>query len=226
MLTRIPGVAMHLIRSLLPPCQVHLDDDPACCSHRLSGTLIHCRVFLVAQRHPGRLVFFSITTFAGFISSSKLIIQIPVVVHNTGAKPRVIRALRLQGMDVNGKLFHLEAQTFHVKFEPGDTGLDFTHAFSVDGRSVVTKYVRFQTEKVPHLVPGAPAKLVLQGLVDEKDEWQGLKTFDILVGILTADFIVMSNHPGHWKQMTLADGLAHQEAIMHRLYERPISAIE
>lgn len=133
---------------------------------------------------PGRLVFFSITTFAGYISASKLTIQIPVVVHNTGAKPRVIRALRLQGMDVSGKLFHLEAQTFHVKFEPDNSGLDFTHAFSVDGRSVITKYVRFQTEKVPHLVPGAPAKLVLQGLVDENDEWRGLKTFDIFGGIL------------------------------------------
>ncbi|MDD0858026.1 hypothetical protein NHF46_10075 [Arthrobacter alpinus] len=170
---------------------------------------------------PGRLIIFSVMTFAGYITTQRLTIQVPVVVHNTGAKPRVIRALRLQGVDQSGKLFQIEAQTFQMKLEPSNDGMDFAHAFAVSGRSVVTKYVRFSTVDVPQLVPGASTKLVLQGLVDERDRWVGLKTLDIFVGILISSFITMSNNPDHWDSMTLQEGREHQEVVMKVLRERP-----
>lgn len=168
----------------------------------------------------GRLIIFSVMTFSGYITTQKLTIQVPIVVHNTGAKPRVIRALRLQGADQSGKVFQLDAQTFQMKLEPDNEGMDFAHAFAVSGRSVVTKYVRFATENVPQLVPGASTKLVLQGLVDERDTWVGLKTLDIFVGILTSSFITMSNNPDHWKSTTLDEGRKHQQAVMKALIER------
>lgn len=168
----------------------------------------------------GRLIIYSLMTFAGSITAERLIIQLPVVVHNTGAKPRVIRGLRLQGVDKSGKTFQLEAQTFHPKLEPGGEGSDFIHAFAVQGRSVVTKYVRFLTPNVPLLVPGESVKLVVQSLVDERDVWTDLKTLDIHVGILTDLFITMSNNPDHWKSTTYAKGKAHQEAVMEAVGER------
>ena len=168
----------------------------------------------------GRLIVFSVVAFAGYITTQKLTVQIPVVVHNTGAKPRVIRALRLQGVDQSGEIFQLEAQTFQMKLEPGNDGMDFAHAFAVGGRSVVTKYVRFSTENVPQLAPGASIKLVLQGLVDERDAWVGLKTLDIFIGILISSFITMSNNPDHWKPTTLDEGRKHQQAVMKALSER------
>ncbi|MDM7991361.1 hypothetical protein [Arthrobacter sp. zg-Y877] len=169
---------------------------------------------------PGRLVFYSVTTFGGYINTQSLVIQIPVVVHNTGAKPRVIRELRLEGVDQPGGTFRLEAQTFHKKLGPGGEGSDFVHPFAVNGRSVITKYVRFATDNVPLLVPGESMKLVLQGLVGEGDSWVELKTLDIHVGILVNSFLTMSNNPGHWKTYTLADGREHQEAVMGLLRER------
>lgn len=168
----------------------------------------------------GRLIFYSVMTFGGFINARSLVIQIPVVVHNTGAKPRVIRALRLQGMDQSNSIFRLAAQTFETKLQPGNDESDFVHAFAVAGRSVVTKYVKFSTKAVPLLEPGKSIKLVLQGLVDESDSWVGLKTLDIHVGTLVESFLTMSNNPDHWQSSTLANGRQHQKALMEYLLEQ------
>lgn len=168
---------------------------------------------------PGRLVFYSVTTFGGYINTQTLVIQIPVVVHNTGAKPRVVRELRLEAIDQTGSTFRLEAQTFQKKLGPDRESEDFVHPFAVNGRSVMTKYIRFATDNVPLLAPGESIKLVLQGLVDEQDNWVDLKTLDIHVGILVSYFITMSNNPAHWKSSTLTDGREHQDAVMGLLRE-------
>ena len=168
----------------------------------------------------GRLVFYPVMTFAGYINAQTLVVQIPVVVHNTGAKPRVIRALRLQGVDQSNSVFRLAAQTFETKLDPGNDDSDFVHAFAIDGRSVITKYVKFSTKAVPLLEPGKSIKLVLQGLVDESDRWVGLKTLDVHVGTLTGSFLTMSNNPDHWQSSTVADGREHQEAVMEYLRKR------
>lgn len=172
---------------------------------------------------PGRLVVYSVMAFAGYITDQTLVIQIPVVAHNTGAKPRVIRALRLQGVDQSNKIFRLQAQTFHTKLQPGNEGTDFVHAYAVDGRSVVTKHVRFSVEDVPLLAPGESVKVVLQALMDEQDSWVGLKTLDIHVGILTSQFITLSNNPDHWNPTTAARGRKHLGRVMELVRERRAS---
>lgn len=168
----------------------------------------------------GKLIVYSVMTFAGFITAEKLVLQIPVVVHNTGAKPRVIRALRLEGVDQAGNMFGMEAQTFHATLRPGDEMVDFVHAYSISGRSVVTMYVRFSPQDVPLLVPDQSTKLVLQAQVDEQDRWVVLKTLDIYLGLLLGVFITMSNNPRHWTPSTVVRGRQHQEKIMAAVRER------
>jgi hypothetical protein len=168
----------------------------------------------------GDLVSYSVTTFAGSIHVDSLVIQLPVVIHNTGAKTRVVRALRLQGMDQSKSLFHLAAQKFETKLESENDGSDFVHAFAIEGRSVITKYIRFSTMETPLLKPGEPIPLVLEGLIDESDIWKGLKTVYINIGTLGASFTTMSNIPDYWQSSALADGRKHQEAVMEYVLER------
>lgn len=210
---------VHVIRDV-NTSQIDLKyDTPAILVASMALTFTVASLWWLNDR-SGRLIIFSVMTFSGYITTQKLTIQIPIVVHNTGAKPRVIRALRLQGLDQSGKLFQLDAQTFQMKLEPGNEGMDFAHAFAVSGRSVGTKYVRFATEIVPQLVPRVSIKLVLQGLVAERGTWVGLKTLDIFVRILISSFITLSNNPDHWKPTTLDEGRKHQQAVMKALTER------
>lgn len=142
-------------------------------------------------------------------------LQLPIVIHNTGAKPYVIRHLQLQATDADSKVFHMEAHSFQKTLNATEESFeDFAHAYVIPGRSVVTQYVRFRTEGLPHLVPGQPVNFVLRALIDEREKWSGLKTLNIHTGILTNKFTTMSNHPGHWMENTLTDGLDHQQRLM------------
>lgn len=178
------------------------------------------------NERPGKLKVFAVTTFGGFIRLDGLRLQLPIVIHNTGAKPYVIRHLQLRATDADSKVFHMEAQSFQKTLDATDESFeDFAHAYVIPGRSVVTRYVRFTTEELPHLIPGQSSEFVLRALLDEREHWTGLKVLSIHTGILTNKFITMSNHPGHWKKDTQANGLEHQLRLMfekgYRKYPQP-----
>lgn len=167
------------------------------------------------NERPGKLKVFDLVTFAGYMRLDGICLQLPIVIHNTGAKPHVIRYLQLQAVDADSKIFRMEAQSFQKTLDATSTSFeDFAHAYVIPGRSVVTKYVRFASDSLPHLVPGQSVDFVLKVCLDEDKNWRNLKTLHIHVGILINKFITMSNHPGHWKTNTQSLGLKHQEELM------------
>lgn len=161
----------------------------------------------------GSLITYPIIVFGGMINNSQLQIRIPVVIHNTGARPAVIRSLQLRYKDAQGNIKVLPSQTFHSAIDPQDSHEDFAHAYVVPGRSVMTKYVRFVQFEKAQLVAGESTDFVLQILRDERKSWSGLKTLNIHTGLLTASLLTMSNDPSHWKDNTLREGRKYQEKL-------------
>lgn len=161
----------------------------------------------------GELITYPVIVFGGAVNKKEFQLRLPVVLHNTGAKPAVIRGLQLRYVDARGDVQTMPAQTFHSSILPYKSFLDYVHAYVVPGRTVVTKYVRFLQPEMPRLVPGEPTDFVLQILKDERSGWLGLKTLSIHTGILLDSVTEMSNDRNHWREDTLRNGIAYQEQL-------------
>lgn len=165
----------------------------------------------------GILKSYSIDAFSGMIDDAGLRVHLPIVLHNFGAVPRVVRALRLQGVDGEGNIVHLPAQSFRKKLDVKEDSFDdFTHAYVVPGRNVTTKFVTFTAFPLPPIRPGESMSFTLQAKLDESDHWNGIKTLDVHTGLLLSYYNTWSNDTSHWQESTVSDGLAHQETLMKR----------
>lgn len=165
----------------------------------------------------GTIKSYSVDAFSGMINGEGLRLHLPIVLHNTGAAPRIVRALRLQGVDAEGKILHLPAQSFKKKLDVQEGGFeDYTHAFVVSGRNVTTKFVTFMAKSFTPIRPGKPMAFTLQAQLDENDHWQGIKTLEVHTGLLLSHYNTWSNDESSWQASTLADGTEHQELLMAR----------
>lgn len=160
------------------------------------------------------------------MNKSGISLRLPILVHNTGATPHVVRALRLRGIDADKKVFHLEGQSFHTTLDPRNSFEDFVHAFVIPGRSVVTKHIGFTIDRLPHITPGAQMSFVLEAQYYDDEHWRGMKTLEIQTGILINQFLTMSNNPGHWKKNTWKDGLLHQHRLMFEQQGEPYNSAD
>lgn len=161
----------------------------------------------------GRLKAYSVVTFSGLINPSGIRLHLPIVLYNSGAAPRVVRAMRLRALGADGSVFHLVCQTFNKTLDVNNESFeDFAHAFVVPGRSVVTKYAKF-TAALPSITPGASLSFVLQVRLDESEHWQGIKTLDVHIGLMLGSYNTWSNDQSHWLPSTLEDGRNYQRTL-------------
>lgn len=173
---------------------------------------------------PGRLKVYPVVTFSGMISDGGIRLRLPILIHNPGATPQVVRALRLRAVDMDKKVFYMQAQSFHKTLDPKDSFEDFVHAFVVPGRSVATKHIGFSTDHLPHIRPGEAMSFALQVQHYDDERWRGLRTLEIHIGILTNQFIAMSNNPGHWQANKWPNGIRYQHQIMFQKVGTPYNS--
>lgn len=169
--------------------------------------------FYWLQARKGSLRVYPVTTFSGSMSADRIILRVPVTIYNTGARPRVVTAMRLALADHDA--FLLECQTFRktIQPEPGDTE-DFAHPYVVPGRNVVTKYAHFSADKPLPTRGKGPAIFDLEAMVDDERDWTKLGRVEVHTEIMhTAAYITYSNNSGVWREDLLRDAEKYQGNI-------------
>lgn len=162
----------------------------------------------------GSLITYPVVAFAGAVSGSEFQVRIPVVIHNSGAAPAVVRAMKLTYVGTDGQVHTMQSQTFLKTIDPSNSHSDFVHAFAVPGRTVETKYVKFLEAGKPRIAPGKETVFVLHILRDENEGWTGLKSIKVHTGLLTGHLLTMSNEPAHWQANTLDNGMRYQTQLL------------
>jgi hypothetical protein len=175
--------------------------------------------FYWLQARKGRLKLYPVVTFSGYMRRGRFVLRIPVIIFNSGAKPRVVCALRMAATDDVGKAVVLECHSFRKSAGPAEGDYeDMAHAYAVPGRNVVTKHADFTIDELPSFPGGGPVRFEMQAMVDDKTTWQPVGHIDVHTEILyTTDYISYSNNPGVWPTGILRDAAKFRA----RLFDRP-----
>jgi len=127
----------------------------------------------------GRLNAWEPLTFSGAVTPSQSRLRFPVVVYNTGAKPIIVRDLRLSFLDEPMATMPLPWTSLRSHLRPEqDDGLKMPAVFAVSGRTALQLFIEFGTSKPRYLVPEARTyRVSIEVLLGHKTEWCPLVTF-------------------------------------------------
>ncbi|MFE4545648.1 hypothetical protein [Arthrobacter sp. NPDC056727] len=164
-------------------------------------------------------------TFSGYWKKSRLVLRLPVILFNSGARPRVITALRLVTTDKEGKKVVLECQSFRKTVDPTPDDMeDMAHAYAVPARQVVTKHAHFAVDSLPVFNQVGPTPFQVQALVDAGTRWRELGDVAVHVEIMhTPSYITYSNNPGVWPA-NLREDAARYRALVFGADALPMDA--
>ncbi|MGW1903090.1 hypothetical protein ACWCQB_38285 [Streptomyces hirsutus] len=134
----------------------------------------------------GRLQAWEPMTFSAAVTASRSRLRFPIVVYNTGAKPIVIRDLRLSFPDENSMTAPLPWTTLRTQLRPtSDDSLEMPAVFAVPGRAAEQLFIEFGTSKPRYFVPEARSyRVVVEALLGREDKWHSLVTFTWQAGRL------------------------------------------
>ncbi|MEU8750749.1 hypothetical protein AB0C88_09715 [Streptomyces chartreusis] len=142
-------------------------------------------VFTVASfwwlnARQGRLKSWEPLTFAGAVTVFQSRLRFPVVLYNTGAKPIVVRDLRLAFHDdelASTAPLPWTSSRSHLRPD-GNDELKMPAAFAVPGRAAEQLFIEFGTSKPRHFVPDArPYRVTIEALVGHKEGWRLIVAF-------------------------------------------------
>ncbi|WP_156945228.1 hypothetical protein [Arthrobacter sp. I3] len=181
--------------------------------------------FYWLQARKGRLKLYPVVTFSGYMDAARMVLRLPVIIFNSGARPRVVTALRLAALDDAGARLVLECQSFRKTISPeaGDRE-DSAHAYAIAGRQVVTKHAQFNVERLPLFDTRAPVIFDVEALLDHSIEWSRLGRVVVHTEIIwTPEFIGYSNNPGIWPLGLLAKAERYRGQL-HGRQSAPVDA--
>lgn len=161
--------------------------------------------FYWLQARKGRLKLYPVATFSGAAADPSFFLRLPVMIYNTGAKPRVVSGLRLRFHGEEPAL--LECHTFRKGIEPksGDTE-DFFHPYVVPGRDIVTRFAHFRGDDFSRLLSDAPSTFTVEVQHDDKTKWKAIGKVEVHTEIMyVGSYIAYSNNPGVWPETILED---------------------
>lgn len=181
--------------------------------------------FYWLQARKGRLKLYPVITFSGYWNKSRLVLRLPVILFNSGARPRVITALRLVTTDDEGTRIVLECHSFRKTIDPTSEDMeDMAHAYAIPGRQVVTKHAHFAVDSLPVFNQAGPASFQMQALVDDSIRWRKMGDVMVHVEIMyTSSYITYSNNPGVWPA-NLQDDAAGYRALLYGAEAMPLDA--
>jgi hypothetical protein len=169
---------------------------------------------------PGKLSGIPPHLFAGHASASKGLLRLPIVIFNSGANAKAVTRMKLT-LESGSEKDLMPPQAVRSRLEPReDDREDYFHAFVVPGRSVVTKYVDFQSVGAPRaMVAGKPARARLKIRVGESDEWDLLFDAELRTDTMAnpESMITYSNDPAHWPKTQLERAAKALEAVRSQI---------
>jgi hypothetical protein len=129
----------------------------------------------------GRLMVTAPQTYAAAWREDKLILLLPLVFYNTGARDYVVTDLRIRFGDEPVGI-PLEWERVRSAMNPsGSPELELAAAFPVPGRSAVQLFAEFEREPGNRPIEAREHPLVLETLTDKDEYWHPLLRFDLQV---------------------------------------------
>lgn len=173
----------------------------------------------------GRLKVADIHNFSGWVTSEELSVRLPLLFENTGARPRVVRYLRLTWGADDGQVVRAEAHTMFPTLRTVDSSLpegqsEYFHAFAVPAFGVLTTYPAFRV-KSPPITPGSPVRVELEELVPRG--WKSLGSFDLHTEVLSNTFLTVSNLEEIWPAGFADNVRQYQESLLEKMARRELS---
>lgn len=142
--------------------------------------------------------------------------RLPITIYNTGAKPRVVVAVRLRLLGASPN-YYLECHNYRKTIDGNEKDFEDAPApYVVAGRNVVTKFPHFHADMVRGLLgnEGEPRRFELQALLDDKPDWISLGEIEVHTEIIhTSAFISYSNHAGVWPKDLPSLAAAHRATL-------------
>ncbi len=166
------------------------------------------------QVRRGRLRCYTSHAYSGAFSDSKLVLVIPLVLHNPAPAPLVVTDLRLRIQQPNGlsgkdagKLpIYLRWIASHTAVYPDNETRRFAAAFVVDGRKAIEAFIEFQRDNSPSILEDGPYEATVEALVEPQRWWRRVSwrkmisyTFNTQLAVeARASLIPRSNDPDLW----------------------------
>ena len=144
----------------------------------------------------GQIVVGAPRLYAAYVDKEKLIIEIPLVIYNSGPKPFLIENLQLELEGVSEPLYFVAT----VAKLGTDEDRAFATQFPLHGNKAQNLICEFQRYPKGFTFEAKEYKVKLNALVNEKRDWKCLKMFTLCVSekdletINGKAFIVHENH--------------------------------
>lgn len=139
-----------------------------------------------------------------------------MTIFNSGAKPRVVTALRLHLVNRFGDHVILTCHAFRKTIKPGPNDMeDFPVAFTIPPRAVTTKFAEFRLDPTPlELLSDYPMQAKVEAFIDQKLQWKHLGKAELRMEIMhSASFITYSNHEDAWQKDQLKTASAYRKTL-------------
>lgn len=161
--------------------------------------------FYWLQARKGRLKLFPVSTFSGAAAEPAFFLRVPIMIYNTGAKPRVVSGIRLRFRGDAATL--LECHTFRSSVVPKEGDIeDYAHPYVVPGRNVVTKIAHFRGEGFSRLLTDEPSSFDVEIQHDDKTKWKAIGHIEVHTEIMhVGSYIGYTNNPGAWPDDIVAN---------------------
>ncbi|MBF4993648.1 hypothetical protein ITX31_05940 [Arthrobacter gandavensis] len=155
--------------------------------------------FYWLQARKGCLKLYPVSTFSGAAADPYFLLRLPIMIYNSGAKPRVVSGLRLRLQGEESAL--LECHTFRTGARPKSEDIeDFFHPYVVPGREVITKFAHFRGEGFSRLLTDVPSSFVVEVQHEGKSKWKALGELVVHTETMfTGNYISYSNNSGVWR---------------------------
>ena len=193
----------------------------ACCA-----LLFTVGSFYWLQARKGRLKLYPVITFSGMVNERRIALRMPIIIYNTGARPRVISAIRLRWQ--GDREFLLECHTFRKTIDPKpeDTE-DYAHPYVVPGRSVVTKYAHFMADGFARHLSDKPSIYDVEVMLDDDTAWKVLGPVLLHTEIMNnRSYVTYSNNPGVWPDGILTQAQSFRAELEETRIERAAAAAQ
>lgn len=156
------------------------------------------------QVRRGNIVCAIPRTYASDFGNDRVIVVLPLVLHNTGPAPIVIEDFRLWLTKPDWEtplLYRWQAVQPGIIPAPPNGGRVFPSPYPVEGRRAVERFIEFGCKTSGFAPTDGPYEAKVEIKMSHKDDWLGLATFDLNTQLSreTRGFIVRPNDP-EWEE--------------------------
>ncbi|MEU9826535.1 hypothetical protein [Micromonospora chersina] len=131
------------------------------------------------QVRRGRLRCYTSHVYSGSFSPTKLVVVVPLVLHNPAPATLVVTDLRLRidaskggpGIELAAFPMKLRWIASHTAVYPKNETRTFAAPFAVDGRKAVERFIEFQRDDPPSLLEDGPYRATIEALVEPRSRW-------------------------------------------------------